>query len=59
MPILCFFGILINLKFDTLKLKFCTVYIFLYQFVVFFTYTPDFMSTPRLSCPDYLKGDTH
>ena len=48
-----------ELKFDTLKLKFCTVYILLYQFVIFFTYTTDFMSTPRLCFPDYLKGDTH
>ena len=49
----------LNLKFDTLKLKFCTMYILLYQFVVFFTYTMDFMSAPRLSFPDRLKGGTH
>ena len=35
------------------------MYILLSQFVVFFTYTTDFMSTPHLSSPDYLKGDTH
>ena len=35
------------------------MYILLYQFVIFFTYTTDFMLTPRLSFPDYLKGDTH
>ena len=46
-------------KFDTLKLKFCTMYILLCQFVVFFTYTTDFMPTARLSFPDCLKGDTH
>ena len=48
-----------ELKFDTLKLKFCTMHILLCQFVVFFTYTTDFVSTPRLSFPDDLKGDTH
>ena len=46
-----------NLKFDTVQLKVCTVNILLYQFVVL--YTTDFMSTPRLSFSDYLKGDAH
>ena len=48
-----------DVKFDTLKLKFCTVYILLCQFVIFFTYTTLFMSAPRLSFPDYLMGDMH
>ena len=47
------------LKFDTLKLRFCTVYMFLCQLRIFFTYPTDFMSCPRLSFVDYLKGDTH
>ena len=48
-----------KLKFDTFKLSICTMYILLCQFVVFFTYTTDFMPTARLSFPDCLKGDTH
>ena len=49
-----------NLKFDTLKLKFCIVYIIIiyiiYIILLLFTYTTDFMSTPHLSFPDYVTG---
>ena len=48
-----------NVKFDTLKLKFCTSAYAILSVCYFLCILNGFHVSPRLSFPDYLKGDTH